>query len=143
MSKGVYVRTKSRKISWEEANSLGLPCHRGHTGAWSKYRDRSRYCLSCHTVNSLKSRYGISEEEYKRLEANSIACEICGIRPKKLFVDHDHVTKEIRGMLCNRCNLRLGLIESGFLLESQKYLQKYKSSPEPVHTAGRTNEVTV
>lgn len=40
------------------------------------------------------------------LESQMGLCAICK-RPKKLNVDHDHKTGEIRGLLCSRCNLGL------------------------------------
>ena len=55
-------------------------------------------------------------------------CDICGITvtglkakggsqdSHRLVVDHDHITGNIRGMLCDRCNGSLGWID--------KYLQK-------------------
>jgi hypothetical protein len=49
----------------------------------------------------------ISDHELKSLIATTIECTICGERDK-LVVDHDHVTSEIRGMLCDRCNRGLG-----------------------------------
>ncbi len=37
-------------------------------------------------------------------------CALCG-RKQKLSVDHDHVSGEVRGLLCNRCNRRLAGID--------------------------------
>lgn len=51
----------------------------------------------------LKHRYGISVEDYDRLfEAQGGVCAICGRPPKakRLAVDHDHRTGELRGLLC-------------------------------------------
>jgi hypothetical protein len=48
--------------------------------------------------------------EYERLVAErGEVCAICGARPKtrKLHVDHDHRTGEVRGLLCFRCNRAL------------------------------------
>lgn len=56
--------------------------------------------------------YGITEEQYNELlAAQGDCCAICK-KPaasfkKNLCVDHDHVTKEIRGIVCLFCNLRV------------------------------------
>lgn len=62
----------------------------------------------------LKMRYGITLEEYDRLfELQHGVCAICGEIQigKRLAVDHDHKTGQIRGLLCYRCNIFAGLIE--------------------------------
>ena len=54
--------------------------------------------------------YGITEADYDvLLEAGNGACWICHRRPKKqrLHVEHDHITKRIRGLACYRCNTML------------------------------------
>ena len=53
---------------------------------------------------------GVSTEDYERmLAAQGGGCAICGALPKtrRLHVDHDHKTGEIRGLLCYRCNKAL------------------------------------
>lgn len=62
----------------------------------------------------LRYEYGITLEEYERRhEEQRGVCALCdrsnGARP--LVVDHDHQTGEVRGLLCDRCNKALGLLE--------------------------------
>jgi len=50
--------------------------------------------------------YGISGDDYQRLsDASNGKCYICaGGSKKRLAVDHDHKTGEVRGLLCLVCN---------------------------------------
>ena len=63
----------------------------------------------------LKKRFSseITPDLYEELyEKQHGKCAICGISKielgKHLSIDHDHKTGEIRGLLCNRCNMALG-----------------------------------
>lgn len=65
----------------------------------------------------LKMRYGITAEAYRQiLAAQDGKCASCEDSPRftsrqrhfPLTVDHDHVTGEIRGLLCGNCNSGLG-----------------------------------
>jgi hypothetical protein len=56
----------------------------------------------------LKS-FGLSVDAVEAISAAlGHRCQICGSRPKKLHVDHCHVTNKFRGLLCRLCNLGLG-----------------------------------
>jgi hypothetical protein len=60
--------------------------------------------------------YGITLEEYEHIhKAQNGCCGICQINesdaPRKvLSVDHCHDTGQIRGLLCDRCNLGVGML---------------------------------
>jgi Recombination endonuclease VII len=60
-----------------------------------------------------KTYFNFSEKKYKAMdETQSGKCAICGIHRydlgTDLFVDHDHETSKIRGLLCSSCNSGLG-----------------------------------
>lgn len=51
-------------------------------------------------------------------------CEVCG-REERLVVDHDHVTGRLRGLLCYRHNMGMGMFEDSpvMLDTASKYLR--------------------
>lgn len=64
----------------------------------------------------LAERYGITYEEYKLyLDKQSCKCAICSVHqdelPRGLYIDHNHDTGEVRGLLCNNCNTALGMLK--------------------------------
>lgn len=87
------------------------------------------YCGSEKTVEQIR-------EELGQRQGN--VCAICG-KPetvkrkgttKRLSIDHNHKTGEIRGLLCSRCNMKLGVLENvEFVEKANLYLKgSYKSS---------------
>ena len=71
-------------------------------------------------------RYGLTDEDYADLLSYQGArCAICG-NVSKLSIDHDHTTGKVRGLLCQACNTRLGLIEQPALHDAA---QDYLASP--------------
>lgn len=59
----------------------------------------------------LLRRYGLTQEDYETLaELQSHTCPIC-LEVKKLVIDHNHETGEVRGLLCRACNASLGHLE--------------------------------
>lgn len=84
-------------------------------------KDRARHNPSQARDYNLKNRYGLSLAEYQAMsEAQDHRCKACGRvesvigrggRLKPLAVDHDHETGEVRGLLCQACNMALGLLD--------------------------------
>ena len=76
------------------------------------YKDKdkqSKYFRDLH----LRKCYGINLEEYSELfNKQGGKCAICGKHQidltQPLFVDHDHKTGKVRGLLCITCNTALG-----------------------------------
>lgn len=64
----------------------------------------------------LKYRYKITPEEYDRMyNAQAGCCKVCGLHStcfdKPLYVDHCHTTEKVRGLLCHKCNVAIGLFD--------------------------------
>ncbi|MGE3341482.1 MAG: endonuclease VII domain-containing protein [Candidatus Altimarinota bacterium] len=80
-------------------------------------------------------RYNLTEDDYKDLlVTQDFRCAICGVDPNNpdsglqrgFHIDHDHVTGKVRGLLCGRCNVGIGLLgDSEENLEAAiKYLRR-------------------
>lgn len=78
-----------------------------------------------------KFRYGITEDQYQELlNSQKGRCAICKEIMTSPWVDHDHQTNEIRGLLCRLCNTAVGMIgENVETLKSMiKYLERFHKS---------------
>lgn len=81
----------------------------------------------------LEYKYGITLEDYDTLKTQQDGkCAICGIEEKycenkRFAVDHDHDTKEVRALLCKKCNQAIGLLQdsSAFTFNAYKYLKRF------------------
>jgi len=71
----------------------------------------------------LKHRYGIDSAQYEMILARQNGgCAICKKQPskRKLVVDHSHLTKEVRGLLCTGCNTAIAILDNPVLLAAVK-----------------------
>jgi hypothetical protein len=68
-----------------------------------------------------KRRYGIPREQWEaRIKAQGGLCIVCGRLPRKRLVgDHCHTTGKFRGIVCDNCNVSMGLAN-----EDPKLLRK-------------------
>ena len=71
-------------------------------------------------------RHGLTKEEYNALVVKG--CAICGANPERLRFDHDHQTDEFRGLLCNECNVGLGMFNDDVerMIDATTYLNAAK-----------------
>lgn len=79
----------------------------------------------------LKRNYGITLDEYnKMLVSQNHRCAICEVDEvhagkNGLYVDHNHETNQVRGLLCPKCNFLIGLAQenTSVLQEAIEYLR--------------------
>lgn len=84
--------------------------HKDNTNA----NNRRTECADCRSASRRIT--NITKEHRLSLQiAQNNSCAICGISneelKKELNVDHNHETKKVRGLLCNNCNLGLGMFK--------------------------------
>ncbi len=75
--------------------------------------------------------YQMTSKEYDALlESQDGCCAICKKHhtefDKRLYIDHDHLTNDVRGLLCNSCNLHLGGWEAGNRKYNDEWYKKCK-----------------
>lgn len=88
---------------------------------------RYSYCLLCERIQDRFFKYGITEEEliliFEKQQGKCAICQIeIGLHDKNSHVDHCHVSKNVRGILCAACNKGLG---------------HYKDDPELLEAAAK------
>ena len=88
---------------------------------------------------NLKAAYG---ENFGLIEFNEMfekqtgCCAICSIhqskRNRRLYVDHDHKTGDVRELLCNRCNTALGAFKDSIenMKKAIEYVNKHNGLAE-------------
>jgi len=81
----------------------------------------------------IKSFYNLTIKDYDKLLAfQNGRCAVCYSLPngRRLSVDHDHATGEIRGLLCQNCNFMLGFANDSIdlLATAINYLERFADS---------------
>lgn len=128
---------------------------RAATKEWkTNNRVRHNAVVAFHRLNKIGAPLVISQEEFVRLhETKPSMCEIChkeigeitvkrkgvAYQRSKLHLDHDHSTGQVRGWVCNACNMMLGGARDSIanLESASRYLRKYLgliSVPEAVES---------
>lgn len=118
----------------------GLPIYRSYcykcqlsaNTSWRSKRKESKEDYERYVRNETLRPYGINVDDYNRMfKEQGGKCKICesttpkSKRNKHFYIDHDHKTGKVRGLLCNRCNSGLSCFEDtpAFLSNAIKYLE--------------------
>jgi hypothetical protein len=87
------------------------------------------YCRECRPHAHRRRKYGLARREYMSLLLKQGSrCAVCRKR-RRLVVDHNHETGEVRGLLCDHCNHIVGILESmpSTLASAQRYLREVQA----------------
>lgn len=88
----------------------------------------------------LRREYGLTLDDYNQMvRAQGNRCAICkrpetatykSGRVKRLAVDHDHATNQVRALLCHRCNLLVWALEDNHttLSSVEAYVEKHRET---------------
>ena len=94
------------------------------------YERNKQASLNYSRVYHLQRKFNLSPDEYKKkLESQGGVCAICKNEcTRALAVDHNHITGQVRGLLCNKCNRGIGYLSDSIdlLQASIDYLNEYK-----------------
>ncbi len=97
------------------------PCSNKISKQW-KIDNVEKSRLARHRAK-LKKKYGITLEQYEAMfDEQKGVCYICKNESlnRRLSVDHCHKTGKIRRLLCDKCNMTLGLVN-----DSQELLKQF------------------
>lgn len=94
-----------------------------------------KYLKKYHSKPEVKQHYReymlkwhLARREKKVGSSRPSACPVCKKEGIRICVDHDHKTGEIRGWLCDNCNVALGRVDDSMVIlkELIKYLKKHE-----------------
>jgi len=102
----------------------------------SGYNSWCKACVSTHVkehneknpnrkLERIAYNYGLTKLEYEQLlQKANYSCQVCKTTDKRLTIDHDSKTGNIRGILCDLCNLAIGLFrhDTQILNAAARYL---------------------
>lgn len=96
----------------------------------SRSMQRTHSCKACSVVASKASKYGLGFDELAgMIDAQDGRCGLCHKVAVRLCVDHCHETGAVRSLLCDGCNVGLGLFgdDPDRLIEAADYIKKHRN----------------
>lgn len=122
---------------WEAQNEVPMPpkpwrpiIDGSGTRCATHWREEKKRRKEMAHENYVGKTYGLTSGQYDTLYAAQLkTCAIClraTGKTKRLAVDHDHATGEVRGLLCGPCNSMLAHARDSdmFFYRAANYLQR-------------------
>jgi hypothetical protein len=119
------AKVKEQRKAWRERNKEYIKSKRIE---WKKNRTPEQRKID-NKKNRLRAKYDMSLPEFESLvQQYGGKCGTCG-NSENLCVDHNHATGEVRGILCDSCNLAIGFAKEDVSILSRiiSYLKKYQA----------------
>lgn len=85
------------------------------------------YCSRlCRSTAGKAYRYGLTVSQFRQMLAAANGCAACGVVDVELVIDHCHTSGKVRGLLCARCNVAIGMLDDSEakLLGALEYLRR-------------------
>jgi hypothetical protein len=121
------LKNKERQDRYKEKNAEAIKAAKK-----ANYEKNKDFYVEYERNRQYIKTYGITVDDYNRMfEEQGGKCKICGTEEPKsrgnkhFAVDHCHTTGQVRGLLCNVCNIAVGFYEkhSNKVVE---YLREFK-----------------
>jgi hypothetical protein len=149
-------KREGRYVPQKKGARPKVVCLNGHDMAVTRRgRDGESYCSACrnmkagdrkksdparfalyHRRSKIKKAYGITLIDFDALlEKQGGGCAICGkteFNGRGAYVDHDHETGMVRGILCVNCNTGMGMFKDSIenMRNAIMYLDRHKRKEE-------------
>ena len=116
-----YDRHREERLAYQKAYDAEHPRNR---------KDYQKSYQIKHPGYHIASRYGLTQDEYQSLKDKQKGkCACCGEKSDRLFIDHDHKTGKVRGLICHYCNTAIGFLKDSpeRCLRAAKYLKRHRA----------------
>lgn len=156
------AKREGRYIPQKKGARPKVFCLNGHDMAVTRRgRDGESYCSACRNMKAgerkksdparfalyyrrskIKKAYGITLIDFDALlEKQGGGCAICGkteFNGRGAYVDHDHETGEVRGILCVNCNTGMGMFKDNIenMEKAIMYLDRHNHERKEVKSGG-------
>lgn len=129
------IARRAYQQRWRQANRDKINAY--HRTYRKEFPDRV-HAWDAHNrkAKQLRATYRLDKKKYdEMLLEQGNACKICRVEfteTRVPHVDHDHETKQVRGLLCSLCNGGLGMFEDNPILLVKAYMYLLGEPPVTV-----------